>query len=72
MDQLGLFLQRLADAEPILSEDPALKNAALSAAGLRQARLAADDEKPKPPPAPPAGPFPSKPGQKPNASTGNR
>jgi hypothetical protein len=53
IDQIGLLVQRLADAEPLFAEDPALKEAVLDKAGLRQARRAVADQKPKPKPVEP-------------------
>lgn len=58
IEEIGLFLQRVADAEPLFYEDPALRETALSRAGLGSTRRAMRDlpAVPRPEPKPLAQP----------------
>lgn len=54
-EQLGLFLQRLGDAEPIIADDPALQDALFAKVGLRASRNKIRDVEPRAPRQPKSG-----------------
>lgn len=57
IEQIGLFLQRVADAEPLFLDDPAMKDSVLARAGLRQARRKMKDKPAQPRSAQPELPL---------------